>query len=33
MIDESPADLAQARADLDRAPRPLRGVPAWLANV
>jgi hypothetical protein len=31
MIAESPADLTQASADLDRAPRPERWVPAWLA--
>ncbi len=31
MIAESPADLAQARADLHLAPRPERWVPAWLA--
>lgn len=30
-IDESPADLAQARTDLLRAPRPGRWVPTWLA--
>ncbi|HLG82827.1 MAG TPA: hypothetical protein VKY22_17580 [Bradyrhizobium sp.] len=30
MIDGKPADLAQARADLRRAPRPARWVPAWL---
>lgn len=29
---EQPADLAEARADLIRAPRPARWVPAWLAN-
>jgi hypothetical protein len=28
---EQPADLAEARADLARAPRPARWVPAWLA--
>jgi hypothetical protein len=31
MIAEMPADLAQAKADLRRAPRPARWVPAWLA--
>ncbi len=31
MIDEAPADLAQARTDLLRAPRPCRWVPTWLA--
>jgi hypothetical protein len=30
-IDEVPADLTEARADLLRAPRPERWVPAWLA--
>jgi hypothetical protein len=30
-IGELPADLAQARADLARAPRPERWVPPWLA--
>ena len=30
-INELPADLAEARADLHRAPRPARWVPAWLA--
>lgn len=30
-IDEKPADLAAAKADLARAPRPARWVPAWLA--
>lgn len=30
-IDEFPADLAQARTDLLRAPRPGRWVPTWLA--
>ncbi len=30
-INELPADLAEARADLRRAPRPARWVPAWLA--
>jgi hypothetical protein len=32
-IDESPADLAQARTDLLRAPRPGRWVPTWLAAL
>jgi hypothetical protein len=31
MIDDMPADLAQAKADLRRAPRPPRWVPTWLA--
>jgi hypothetical protein len=31
MIDQQPADLAQARTDLLRAPRPSRWVPKWLA--
>jgi hypothetical protein len=31
-IDESPADLAEARTDLLRAPRPGRWVPTWLAS-
>jgi len=31
MINESPADLVQARTDLLRAPRPGRWVPTWLA--
>jgi len=31
VINGSPADLAQAKADLRRAPRPARWVPAWLA--
>ena len=30
-INELPADIAEARADLERAPRPERWVPAWLA--
>jgi hypothetical protein len=30
-IDDAPADLAQARTDLLRAPRPGRWVPTWLA--
>jgi len=30
-INELPADIAQARADLARAPRPERWVPGWLA--
>jgi hypothetical protein len=30
-IDDAPADLSEARADLARAPRPERWVPAWLA--
>lgn len=30
-INEMPADLKEARADLARAPRPARWVPAWLA--
>jgi hypothetical protein len=30
-INDMPADLDQARADLARAPRPPRWVPAWLA--
>ena len=29
-IGDAPADLSQARADLARAPRPARWVPAWL---
>jgi len=29
-INEMPADLAQAKADLRRAPRPARWVPSWL---
>jgi hypothetical protein len=29
---EVPADVAQARADLARAPRPARWTPAWLMN-
>jgi hypothetical protein len=32
MIGEAPADLAEARADLARAPRPERWVPTWLAS-
>lgn len=32
MFGEQPADLAEARADLVRAPRPARWVPAWLAT-
>jgi hypothetical protein len=32
MIGDAPADLAEARADLRRAPRPERWVPAWLAT-
>jgi hypothetical protein len=31
LIDLLPAELAQAKADLDRAPRPARWVPGWLA--
>jgi hypothetical protein len=31
-IDDAPADLVEALADLDRAPRPARWVPAWLAT-
>jgi hypothetical protein len=31
VIAEQPADLIEARADLDRAPRPARWIPAWLA--
>jgi hypothetical protein len=31
MIGDAPADLAEARADLRRAPRPSRWIPAWLA--
>jgi hypothetical protein len=31
-IDEQPADLSEARADLLRAPRPERWVPIWLAT-
>lgn len=31
MIGELPADLAEAQADLVRAPRPARWVPLWLA--
>jgi hypothetical protein len=30
-INDAPADLSEARADLARAPRPERWVPAWLA--
>ena len=30
-IGEAPAELTEARADLERAPRPERWVPAWLA--
>ena len=30
-INELPADIAEAKADLERAPRPARWVPAWLA--
>jgi hypothetical protein len=30
MIDGEPADLSEAKADLIRAPRPARWVPAWL---
>ena len=30
-INEMPADLSEAKADLARAPRPPRWVPAWLA--
>ena len=32
MIGDAPADLAEASADLRRAPRPSRWVPAWLAT-
>ena len=32
MIGDAPADLAEASADLRRAPRPERWVPAWLAS-
>jgi hypothetical protein len=32
-IGDAPADLAEARADLGRAPRPERWVPAWLATA
>ena len=32
MIGEVPADLSEAKADLARAPRPERWVPAWLAT-
>ena len=32
MIGDAPADLAEARSDLRRAPRPQRWVPAWLAT-
>ena len=31
-IGDAPADLAEASADLRRAPRPARWVPAWLAT-
>lgn len=31
-INEKPADLVQAKADLRRAPRPPRWVPAWLIS-
>jgi len=30
VIAEQPADLVEARADLDRAPSPVRWVPSWL---
>jgi hypothetical protein len=33
MIGETPADLAEARADLRRAPRPSRWIPAWLTSA
>ena len=33
MIGDAPADLTEARADLRRAPRPERWVPAWLASA
>jgi hypothetical protein len=32
MINDAPAELSEARADLARAPRPERWVPAWLAS-
>jgi hypothetical protein len=32
MFGDIPADLAQARADLARAPRPARWTPSWLAT-
>ena len=32
LIDDVAADLSEARADLARAPRPERWVPAWLAT-
>lgn len=32
-IDEAPADLGEAIADLERAPRPERWVPVWLATA
>jgi hypothetical protein len=31
-IGDAPADLAEARADIGRAPRPERWVPAWLSE-
>jgi hypothetical protein len=31
-IDDVPAELSEARADLARAPRPERWVPTWLAT-
>jgi hypothetical protein len=31
-INEKPADLSEARADLRRAPRPARWIPAWLTD-
>ncbi|MGY3138362.1 hypothetical protein ACVWZM_009044 [Bradyrhizobium sp. USDA 4501] len=31
MIDDVPAELVEARADLVRAPRPERWVPTWRA--
>jgi hypothetical protein len=33
MIGEEPADIAQARSDLARAPRPERWVPTWLTDA
>jgi hypothetical protein len=33
VIGDAPADLAEARADLRRALRPERWVPAWLATA
>jgi hypothetical protein len=33
MFGDTPADPAQARADLARAPRPARWTPPWLATA